>query len=465
MFEGKQYSLYNRVAVRDGAYWLDLTDKKCRAVKITASGWEIVDEPPILFTRYSHQAPQVEPLHDGDFDKLNAFMSITTDAGKLLIKTWLVSCLVPNIPHPIPVFHGPQGSGKTNFARMLRRLIDPSSVETLSLPREHNELVQTLAHHYVAMFDNVDTLQPWQSDILCRACTGEGFSKRQLFTDDDDIIYSFRRCVGLNGINIAATRADLLDRAILTGLERISSEHRREEDELEAAFVAAKPHILGGILDTFSRAIVLFPSVELHSKPRMADFARWGCAITKALGRKAEDFQQAYDSNIEEQNAEVLTGHPVAAAVMAFMEKTEEWTGRPAELLTRLVEVADKEQIDVKAKLWPKGPQSLSRRLNEVKPNLGAVGIIITTGEHDGVRRAIRLYRENTVNTVIPSAVVRDNDLGTDGMLTVFDDTENTVKVSLASKSLQDNVPDDTDGIDGIIPPPMPDGDLRSVRI
>ena len=104
------------------------------------------------------------------------------------------------------------------FARMLRRLVDPSSMETLSLPRDQKELVQTLAHHYVAMFDNVDTLQPWQSDMLCRACTGEGFSKRQLFAVDDDIIYSFRRCVGLNGINIAATRADLLDRSILTGL-------------------------------------------------------------------------------------------------------------------------------------------------------------------------------------------------------------------------------------------------------
>ena len=42
-----------------------------------------------------------------------------------------------------------------------------------------------------------------------------GFSKRQLYTDDDDIIYHFRRCIGFNGINLRATKADLLDRAII----------------------------------------------------------------------------------------------------------------------------------------------------------------------------------------------------------------------------------------------------------
>ena len=31
-----------------------------------------------------------------------------------------------------------------------------------------------------------------------------GFSKRELYSDDADVIYNFKRCVGLNGINIVA---------------------------------------------------------------------------------------------------------------------------------------------------------------------------------------------------------------------------------------------------------------------
>ena len=35
-----------------------------------------------------------------------------------------------------------------------------------------------------------------------------------LYTNDNDIIYEHRRCLGLNGINVALTEADALDRSI-----------------------------------------------------------------------------------------------------------------------------------------------------------------------------------------------------------------------------------------------------------
>ena len=459
--DGDQYELHNRVAVHDNAYWLDLTDEKCRAVKITGNGWEIVNAPPILFTRYSHQAPQVEPVRGGNLDRLFDFLSVTDNDAKLLIKTWLVSCLVPNIPHPIPVFHGPQGSGKTSIGRILRRLIDPSSLETLSFPQDQKELVQKLAHHYVALFDNVDTLQPWQSDALCRACTGEGVSKRQIYTDDEDFIYSFRRCVGLNGINIAVTRADLLDRSILIGLERIARKDRRAEEDLEAEFVKARPHILGGMLDVLSKAIAIKPTVKMESSPRMADFNRWGCAIAMATGSTASDFDRAYRANIRMQNSEVLDGHPVAAAVLQFMSETTDWDGQPAELLVLLEQIAETEKIDIKAKAWPKAAHILTRRLNEVKPNLADVGIIVTTGGHAGDRREIRIHLESSVSSVKASAVLQDNDLHTDAT----DGAESGVKVASDSNSLQDKGPDATDATDATLQTAEVGDNLRTVTI
>ena len=57
LFEGKQYRLYNRVAPDpDGdGLWVDMCNGKQQAVHVTADGWQIVDNPPILFRRYSHQ--------------------------------------------------------------------------------------------------------------------------------------------------------------------------------------------------------------------------------------------------------------------------------------------------------------------------------------------------------------------------------------------------------------------------
>ncbi len=116
------------------------------------------------------------------------------------------------------MLHGEQGSAKSTLQELIKMLVDPSSILTLTFPRDINELVQKLSHNYIAYFDNMSNIPEWISDQLCRAVTGSGFSKRELYSDDDDIIYNFKRCIGLNGINLAATKADLLDRGIIIEL-------------------------------------------------------------------------------------------------------------------------------------------------------------------------------------------------------------------------------------------------------
>jgi hypothetical protein len=50
--------------------------------------------------------------------------------------------------------------------------------------------------------------------------------KRKLFENDEDIIYSYRRIVGVNGITNAITKSDLLDRGMLIELGEIASKDR-----------------------------------------------------------------------------------------------------------------------------------------------------------------------------------------------------------------------------------------------
>jgi hypothetical protein len=88
--------------------------------------------------------------------------------------------------------------------------MDPSIVKTFAFPKHISEFIQQLSHSYVSYYDNISMLKDWVSDLLCRAVTGSGFSKRVLYTDDNDFIYSIKRCVRSNGINIGATKADLL---------------------------------------------------------------------------------------------------------------------------------------------------------------------------------------------------------------------------------------------------------------
>ena len=99
---------------------------------------------------------------------------------------------------------------------------------------------------HVLTFDNVSGLPSWISDTLCRLATGGGFAVRQLYTDQDEVIFDATRPVILNGIEDIVTRPDLADRGVFLRLKPIPEESRRTEDELWQAFRQDRPKILGG---------------------------------------------------------------------------------------------------------------------------------------------------------------------------------------------------------------------------
>jgi len=390
LFEGDEYPLEVRVARHDGAIWYDLGDSSWRAVRIDGDGWSIVDLPPPLFRRFSHQAAQVEPIASaGNVDQLFEFLNVRSE-DRLLLKAWLVTAFVPDIPHPIPDFHGEKGAGKTIGQRVLRKLIDPSATETLSLHSDVAEVVQQLSHHYCPVYDNLDSLSPRMSDLLCRAITGEGFTKRELYSDDDDIVYSYRRVILMNGVNVTPQRSDLLDRSILIGLERISPDQRRDEQEFWTTFESIRPYLLGGIFDLLSQAMALHDQLELPRLQRMADFTRWGAAVSEAMGEGTTAFLDAYVHNQGVQTLEAVEGDIVGAAVLALMGGSNEWMGTATELLEALESSGAEARLfrrnsngKVDARGWPGAPHILSRRLRAILSNLADLGLHVELSQGD----------------------------------------------------------------------------------
>jgi hypothetical protein len=403
-FGSEEHDLHNRVAWHNGATYYDLADERWRAVRITPDGWEVVFEPPSLFRRYAHQRPQVEPVQGGNVQELLRFLNVSSDEDGLLVLVATVACFVPDIAHPLVYPHGDHGAGKTYLHRVIRRVVDPSHTEVLSFPRDAKEFAQKLAHNYFAPFDNVSRLGDEQADILCRAVTGEGFVKRMLYTDDDDVIYSFRRCVGLNGINVVSQRPDLLDRTLLVELERIPPNQRREEADFWRDFEGSRPSILGGVFDALSHALRLYPDIHLAEMPRLADFARWGEAIARALGYPEGAFLSAYLRNIEGQNRQVLEGSTVATAVLALMDGRDEWHSTMGELLGELQVLAERLRIDIHSRAWPKAPNALGRELRAVRTTLRDAGVEVTIGKHTKKGTLVTLkVRESIVTTVTSS--------------------------------------------------------------
>jgi hypothetical protein len=403
-FEGERLQLSNRVAWHEGALWYDLSNERWEAVRVTEEGWEVVTNPPTVFYRHAHQTPQVGPQRGGDVRALLPFLNLGEDAPAVLLLTYLVSCFLPDIAHPVLVLYGPHGAAKTTLAAMLRRLIDPSAMDTLALPRMGAECVQQLAHHWFAFFDNVTALPGWASDTICRAVTGEGFSKRELFTDDEDVLYAFRRCIGINGLTLAARKPDLLDRSILLRLERIGPGDRKPLKALWDAFETTRPVILGGLFDALAAALRLRKAVQVKQSPRMADFAVNGCAIAEALGYGRQAFLDAYAANVERQHEESMHENPVTEALAAFMEDRVRWRGSPSDLLEQLEEVADRETISTRSRSWPAAANALTMRLNEVRTLLADAGLQVQVQKGPGGRRLIAIERAPPVERLAPAA-------------------------------------------------------------
>lgn len=108
---------------------------------------------------------------------------------------------------------GEQGSAKSTFSAVLRKLLDPNCAPLRALPREDRDLFIAANNGHVLTFDNVSGLPGWISDTLCRLATGDGFAVRQLYTDQDEVLFDAARPVILNGIEDMVTRPDLADRA------------------------------------------------------------------------------------------------------------------------------------------------------------------------------------------------------------------------------------------------------------
>ncbi len=398
LFDKEMIELSIRTNFKEGVLWYDLG---VGVVAIGTPGWTVFDDPLVLFKRLQHQKEQVRPIESEDINLLLNYVNLKSDDDKLLFQVYLIAAFIPGFPHPLLILHGPQGSGKTTPLRVLKELIDPSQLQGLSPPTKPDDFVHVASKHYFLFYDNLSSMPGWLSDTLARASTGDGFSKRALYTNDDDIIYNFQRVIAINGINQVVTRSDLLDRSLLLNLERISDGKRIEESIYWEAFNNDKPSMLGAIFTVIAKALELHPKIQLDSFPRMADFYRWGCAITEAMGQPKEKFMQAYEANVNNQHDEAIEASPVALAIISLMNNQESWEGTPTELLNKLNDLIDT-PLHARSAGLPQHPNWLSRNLTQLQPDLLAHGITVERLDTARPRKIIvRKELKHTVDTVL----------------------------------------------------------------
>ncbi len=243
----------------------------------------------------------------------------------------------------------------------------------------------TASNSHLLVFDNVRTLSVDLSDALCQLATGGGSRTRTLYTNSQEtLVHVTKPCI-LNGIDEVASQPDLVSRCLLMELPMITA--RRTEEELNSKFAASINAIFAGLMDALSKTLAEVDKVTDVPDTRMADFARFGVAVERALNWPEGSFTEAYAQNQQQQMSNSLGDDPLAAAIRTLVKTEVEagasYTKTPTELLAALREVATRNQVANKA--WPLSPHALSKRLKKMEPALRACGVGITF-HHSGNR-------------------------------------------------------------------------------
>jgi hypothetical protein len=408
-FDGPERKVHVRIAEHGGRIYLDLADEQWRAVDIGPDGWRVVECPPVRFRRPAGILPLSVPEQGGSIEALNSFLNLASRNDFVLIVAWLLAALRAGGPYPLLAISGEQGSAKTVLSKLLKALIDPNAAPVRSLSREERELMIAANNGYLLAFDNLCGLPNWLSDALCRLATGGSFAVRQLYTNDEEILFEAARPILLNSIEEVVSRPDLGDRAIFLTLAPIGEAQRRPENELWREFEIARPRILGALLDAVVHGLRAMSDVHLETLPRMADFALWATACETALW-PAGTFARSYKANRRAAVESIIEADPIANCVRAIMLDRTMWTGSASDLLHLCAESARDDVSGGTA--WAKNPRALAGRLRRAQTFLRTLGIEIAFSREGRLgTRMIRVCTstENTVGTVSIAGAARSD--------------------------------------------------------
>ena len=373
-FDGPQRPIHIRIAEHAGHIYLDLADEHWRAVDIGPEGWQVIGCPPVRFRRAAGMLPLPVPERGGSIETLQSFLNLASRDDFVLVVSWVLAALRSGGPYPLLAISGEQGSAKTVLSKLLKALIDPNTAPVRALSREERELMIAANNGYLLAFDNLSGLPVWLSDALCRLATGGSFAVRQLYTDDDEVLFEAARPILLNGIEEVVSRPDLGDRAIFLTLAPIGDAQRRPEAELWREFEIARPRILSALLDAVVHGLRALGRVQLDRLPRMADFALWATVCETALW-PAGTFARAYAANRRTAIESIIEADPIANCVRAIMVDRPMWTGSASELL-RLCAQSARDEISG-GSAWAKNPRALAGRLRRAQTFLRTLGIEI----------------------------------------------------------------------------------------
>jgi hypothetical protein len=299
---------------------------------------------------------------------------LSVEDQRWLYSVWLrshfFSSLLPT--KPLLLVCGEKGSGKTLALRKWIRLLFGSVGEVTALERDKPDgFFAAVCAKPVVVFDNVDEHVSWLPDRLAQVSTGISFTKRKLYTTNDEVGFKPDCFVGLTSRTpkFLDGRDDVLDRTLIVQAEKLPA--HKGEAQLLAEVAKHRNTLWTELLRGFNSLLSNSPtasSFRTHAGAiRMADFAGFAQAIARTEGHPERATRIL--ERLERGRAEMLgQSEPIWLALEKWLEIPAN-VGRQvtsAELQAELPSVACALGVP-----WPhKSGHSLGQRLAHIETNL-----------------------------------------------------------------------------------------------
>lgn len=310
----------------DGRIAIDLGRDDGAAVLAGPYGWEISTRGNALFRRNSFTAPLPVPVPGGSGVPALSLVNLRDWDAKAVYSACRLMACMPGCTLPVEIFTGQPGTAKTGTTRMTVGWLGGYMAQLGKDPKDWAALASNT--HCIG-HDNVSGLSGYQSDLICKAASGDSFTARKLYKDAELFAVQFDPVsVIINTIEMSI-RGDLVRRAAVH--ELMPPGTFLGDVELAAAWERAHPEALGWLFDTLCTVMAMLPRINAPQGETMPDFARvllavdsmWG---TQALGTWKAGQAISYTDQLDDD--------PVSWYITEKI--TQPWEGTARDLLIKL---------------------------------------------------------------------------------------------------------------------------------
>lgn len=320
-------TIYRRIAKDGDAYLHDWGDSGRHSSRVDANGITVVQSSGVIFSRgkdYGELPAPVIPRNEVEaWEFIQPLLLGVPEVDHIPLIAIMTERLRCDTPHPILIFTGQEGAGKSSIAERCARTIDASNGQPPNVAHSERGFYSAAQTRHTLMMDNLSKhLGGDLEDSLCKSSCGETIMVPELFTTSDSRTLRVFVAWIITGISNNIRQADTLDRAWVIRVEKPTTSYR-SPDKLRAEYKAALARVLGSLLYFLAARMRLAPVIEAAQpiQHRIVDLLVTGEAVAQTIGEAPGSFIAAVHSKRATAAQDWIKYDPFAGALVKCMSE------------------------------------------------------------------------------------------------------------------------------------------------